>query len=189
MYLHWTVSPYQCKFTDYNFEIILVDGKWQMVMTHTPLDNLPGFNNNSPASHTWHRNTGAIGISVTGMDGSGVGVHNYGDDPITIHEIEFMCALAAMISLEYGIDVAGKVASPGENHADNVGHTVNTTGEKNILTHGECAVIDAYPTERIDLCSMIPLPPGVELTPAIRTQTGEALRSRIHAYKVELLKG
>lgn len=188
LYLHWTVSGFCALFPDYNYEVRKnpTTGLWEFVQTHNPLDNLNGYNNNAPASHTFHRNTGAIGISVTGMDGSGVGVHNFGSDAINVHEIEHLCAVAALLCITYGLNSGGTVAAPGEVHRDDKGGLRNTTGEPIIATHGECAVWDLYPTERIDLCSLVPLPAGVELTPAIRTATADGLRARIHVYAVEL---
>lgn len=184
LYLHWAVEAFGCLDAQYNLEVDLEGGKWVMKMTHNPQDNAPGLNNNSEASHTWHRNTGAIGVAISGMDGAGE--HNFGPDGVQRHEIEFLCALAAAACEKYGIDTSGLVASPGSNHADNNGNNVNTTGEPNILTHGECAVIDAYPDERWDLGSLVALPDGVDLTPAMRTATGNALRQRIHFYKTAL---
>lgn len=184
LYLHWSVAPFGCTFGDYHFMINLVDGSWVFQFTHDPRDNAPGLNNNPEASHTWHRNTGAIGIAIGGMDNASV--HDFGPDGVQRHELEYLCALAAVVCAECGIDASGVVPSPGSNHADNNGQNVNTTGEHTILTHGECAVIDAYPSERWDLGCLVPLPSGVELTPAMRTQSGDALRQRIHVYKAAL---
>lgn len=183
VYLHWSVEGYGACDGQYNFVVDLRDGKWTLLLAHDPRDNAPGLNSNSEASHTWHRNTGAVGIAINGMDGAGE--HDFGPDAVQVHELEYLCALAALVCVTYGIDSNGTVAD-GSTHADNNGNPVNTRGEHNILTHGECAVIDAYPDERWDLGSFVSLPEGVNLTPAMRSACGDALRARIHEYAVAL---
>lgn len=184
IYLHWAVAGYCNTFTDYNGMVILQNGKWVLIITHNPQDNAPGLNSNSEASHTWHRNTGALGISVAGMLNGDI--HNFGPDPINLHELEFLCAGAAALCVKYDIDSLGKVTED-QTHSDNNGNTVHTLGEPIILTHAECAVLDSYESERWDLGTLVPLPEGVDLTPQMRTQSGDALRARIHAYKLQLL--
>jgi hypothetical protein len=182
-YLHWAVSPYDSTFSDYNGMVILKDGRWALVVTHDPRDNAPGLNNNAEASHTWHRNTGAFGISIAGM--MGADVHNFGVCPVQMHQLEYLCACAAAFCVKYGIDTNGNVTN-GSTHTDNDGNPVNTTGEHNLLTHAECAVIDNYPSERWDLGSFIPLPSGVELTTEMRASCGSVLRARTHLYAAAL---
>src|ERR1700685_4524007 len=63
IYLHWCVAPLDAEFVDYNAEAEFADGKHFLHITHDPRDNAPGLNNNSEASHTWNRNTGALGIA------------------------------------------------------------------------------------------------------------------------------
>lgn len=184
IYLHWAVEAFGCLDGQYNFEVDLEGGKWVMKLTHNPQDNAPGLDNNPEASHTWHRNTGAVGIAIAGMDGARES--NFGPDGVQLHELEYLCALAALCAVTYGVDSNGTVAAPGSSHTDNNGNSVNTTGERNILTHGECAVIDAYPGERWDLGSFVALPEGVSLTPEMRTACGNALRARIHEYAAAL---
>lgn len=183
IYLHWAVEAYGCLDGQYNLEIDLEGGKWGMFLTHNPQDNAPGMDDAAMASHTWHRNTGAIGIAISGMDGAGE--HDFGPDGVQVHELEYLCALAALACVTYEIDSQGTVQN-GAVHSDNNGNSVNTRGEHNILTHGECAVIDAYPGERWDLGSLVALPNGVELTPAMRSACGDALRARIHEYAAAL---
>lgn len=184
IYLHWAVEAFGCLDAQYNLEVDLENGEWVMKVTHDPRDNAPGLDDNAEAAHTWHRNTGALGIAITGMDGASE--HDFGPDGVQRHELEFLCALAALVCLECGIEANGRVAAPGTNHLDNNRHNVNTTGEHNLLTHGECAVIDMYPGERWDLGSFVALPDGVDLTPEMRTRCGDALRTRAHLYKAAL---
>jgi hypothetical protein len=182
-YYHWTVAPHGVTFPDYNLEVVYRDGGYDIVITGNPQDNAPGFNNNPVHSHTWHRNTGAVGISIDGMDGAEV--HNFGKDAPTETELIYLCGAGAAVAAAYDIDANGAV-SEGETHIDNNGKTINTKGERNILTHGECAVIDAYPTERWDLGCLEALPEGEELTPAIRTASGDQLRALTHRIKAML---
>lgn len=184
IYLHWAVESFGCTDGAYNFEVDLEGGQWVMVLTHDPRDNVAGLDNNPEASHTWHRNTGAIGIAISGMDGATT--TDFGPDGVQLHELEYLCALAALCAVTYGVDSNGTVPAPGFNHADNNGANVNTAGEHNILTHGECAIIDSYPSERWDLGALHALPSGVSLTPAMRSQSGDALRERIHNYALVL---
>lgn len=183
--MHWEVEPYVDVDPAYNGVVPLLGGAWKMALSTDPRNQVAGLNDNPEASHTWHRNTGAVGLAIAGM--SGASTTDFGPYPVQVHQLEFLCAMAAAFAVEYGIDAAGTVPAPGSDHADNNGANVNTTGEHTILTHGECAVIDAYPTERWDLGSFVPLPAGVSLTPAMRSQCGDALRARIHGY-AEALK-
>lgn len=180
LYLHWSVGHYSTEFSDYNFQIILKNNKWVIDITGNPEDNVPGLNNNTIHSHTWRRNSNALGICVSGMYNGNI--HNFGPEPVTTNEIMYLCGAAAAACKAYNIDASGKVIQ-GTNHLDNDGNNLNTLGEFNILSHAECAIIDKYPSERIDLGSLEPLPIGVDLTPAIRTQSGNILRSVIHRIK------
>jgi hypothetical protein len=189
IYLHWAVEPFGCTDGAYNFEVDLEGGQWVMKMTHDPRDNMAGLNENAAASHTWERNTDAIGIAISGMDGATS--TDFGPDGVQLHELEYLCALAAIVSVDYGVDTMGKVPAPGRTHPssnDSGDHpgSVNTTGENNIETHGTVAEYDDYPGERWDLGCLHALPPGVSLTAQMRTASAEALRQRIHAYAAAL---
>jgi hypothetical protein len=115
----------------------------------------------------------------------GADVHNFGICPVQMHQLEFLCAAAAAFCVKYGVDTNGTVVT-GWTHTDNDGNPVNTAGEHNLLTHAECAVIDAYPSERWDLGSFIPLPAELDLTTAMRSACGDALRARAHLYAAAL---
>ncbi len=189
LYLHWTVAPFGCTFGDYNGEADYESGNWKMIVTHDPRDNAVGVNNNEPASHTWHRNTGAVGVSIAGM--SGASQHDFGPDAVTLTGLEHLCACAAAFATRYGIDALGTVTAGATHQGDN--GTVNTLGEHTILTHAECANADGYlcgftndPDCRWDLGSLVALPDGVSLTREMVSQCGDALRQRVHAYKTAL---
>ena len=178
-YLHWSVAPHGDEFPDYNLMVLLVNGAYEIAVTHDPRDNADGVNNNAPASHTWHRNTGAIGISIDGMDGATV--DNFGPDALDAHTLWTLCAAGAAVCIAYGLDANGKVTK-NRPHADNNGATVNTTGETVIATHAEAAVWDSYESERWDLgCFEAQSTP---LTVAERMAHGDILRSVIHDIKL-----
>jgi len=183
LYAHWTVAGANCDFTDYNGEEKFVGGVHSLTLEHNPLDEIAGYNNDPEIAGTWHRNTGSIACAITGMDGATE--NNFGPDPVTAEGLLYLCAMMAAFCHKYEIDANGKVTI-NEQHQDNNGKTINTLGEWNLLTHGEVAVIDAYPSERFDLGVLTPLPCGLELTPAMRTLCGTALRTLTHRIKLEL---
>jgi hypothetical protein len=185
LYLHWTVAGMGCDFDDYNVEAKVEQEAWLFKLEHNPQDEIPGFDSNPEIAGTWHRNTGSIAIAITGMDGATE--EDFGPDGVTWSGLQWLCGGAAALCVKYGIDANGTVPAPGSNHLDNNNSNVNTTGEHNILTHGEVAVLDFYPSERWDLGSFVPLPDGVSLTPEMRSQCGDALRQLIRTYKLAIL--
>jgi hypothetical protein len=190
LYLHWTLSPFGCTFADYNGEVDFEGGDWVMIVTHDPRDNAAGLTSSAGAAHTWHRNTGAVGVAIAGM--TGATQHDFGPDRVTPVGLDHLCAAAAAFASRYGIDALGTVPH-GSTHADNDGDLINTNGEQNILTHAECAIIDGYlcgftadPDCRWDLGSLTAMPAGTSLTKAMVSQCGDALRQRVHAYAAAL---
>lgn len=183
-YYHWSVAPHGDEFPDYNVMALLKDGMYELVVTHDPRDNAPGLNDNVEAAHTWHRNTGAIGISIDGMDGATV--NDFGSDALNEHALWALCAAGAAVAIAYGVDASGVVPIPGETHVDNNGNNRNTSGEPNVATHAEAAIWDFYPSERWDLGCFEALPEGTALTPAMRTASGNALRALTHRIKLQL---
>lgn len=189
IYLHWAVEAFGCLDGAYNFEVDFENGQWVMKMTHDPRDNMAGLDNNAEASHTWERNTNAIGIAITGMDGAST--TNFGPDGVQMHELEFICALAAAVAVHYGVDTMGIVPAPGRTHpssndSGNCPNPVNTTGEFVIETHATCAMYDDYRTERWDFGTLRALPEGVSLTDEMRKTCAAALRERAHVYAAAL---
>jgi hypothetical protein len=178
IYDHWTVAAQGCDFTDYNGEAKLVNGAHVLTLEHNPLDEIVGFNSAPEIAGTWHRNTGSIACAIAGMDGATE--TDFGPDAVTVAGLTYLCAMNAAFARHFSIDVLGRVPSPGENHAGNNGQLINTSGEHNMETHGEVAVIDGYASERWDLGSFAPLPADVALTSAMRTQCGDALRLMTH---------
>jgi len=172
LYGHWQAGAWGCTDANYNGETDLVNGAWAHVITHDPRDNARQISGDmSYAAHTFGRNSFAFGASITGMNEAST--TDFGPCPVQLYELEFFCSLAAAVAKKYGIDVSG---TSGGAHP----------GEPNFATHAECAVWDGYPSERWDFGCLCPLPPGVQLTPAMRTQSADALRVRIHTYNLAL---
>lgn len=185
IYLHWTVGHYGQDFPDYNASIRLADDHFYFDVTHNPQDNAVGVNNNSPASHTYMRNTGAFGISTDDMVFATT--TDFGPEPTTLFAVEFLCAGVAAIGSSYDIDLSGK--SDGGAFS----------GEPNVLTHAEAANLTGHPMqyspygpppigtmERWDYATLVPVPQGVQVTSDMATTVGNALRQRAHLYKAAL---
>jgi hypothetical protein len=188
-YLHWTVAPPYVSFPDYNGSVVQHEGSFALSVTHDPRDNAAGLTPNAPASHTWQRNTNAVGFAIGGMDGASQ--QDFGPNPVTVAGLEWLCAGMAAFAAKYKLDAMGSVPPPGTTHKSDAAGTVNTTGEPVIITHAEAALFDAYfcgytddPDCRWDLGSFVAQPDGV--TPTMAHQCGEALRLRIHTYKIAL---
>lgn len=164
IYLHWAVAPFGCLFDDYNFMIDLEGGRWVMKTTRNPQNNIPGMNDDPMASHTWHRNSWALGIAIGGMDGATT--TNFGADPVQLHELQYLCACAAAVAHRYDVQAD-----------DDLGG-----GEHTIMTHAEAALQDGYFGERWDLALFAPGP----LTESGARYHGELLRKRVRAYKIAL---
>jgi hypothetical protein len=164
IYLHWAVAPFGCVFDDYNAMVDLENDRWVLKITRNPQNNIPGLNQDPMAEHTWHRNSWALGIAIGGMDGATT--HNFGQDPVQLHELQYLCAGAAALALKYDVQAD-----------DDLGG-----GEHTIMTHAEAALQDAYFGERWDLAMF---EPGL-LTPDGARYHGNLLRSRIRTIKVAL---
>lgn len=92
--LHWSASKYNQVFPEYHFCIDDIGNVWQN-------DNAdPG----DTLGHTWHRNTGRVGISASAMYNATS--EDYGDYPWTKRQMESMCALTAKIAVKYKINLS-----------------------------------------------------------------------------------
>ena len=182
VYFHWSAGAMSNCDAAYNVEALIADNTWALQITHDPQDNVVGLNDRPMAAHTYKRNAGAVGIAITGMDGAGVGPHDFGADPVTVMGLTHLCAAGAAVAGKYGISIAG--LSSGTPYG----------GEPSILTHAEAAMrvgnppqYADYRSERWDLASLAPLPTDVSLTPQMAETCGNALRALARAYKVALL--
>jgi hypothetical protein len=108
IYLHWSAGHYQTQFDDYHINIgpggeIYIDGDLS-----------------DSKNHTWHRNTGAIGIALDCCyEGS---PDNLGPEPPTDSQIEAMARVIAVLSGALGLTIDGS----------------------HVMTHAEAANIDGY---------------------------------------------
>jgi len=199
IYLHWVVAPFHHEFADYNAEIDLDDAgqHWKMIVTHDPRDNARNVNNNPVASHTYRRNTGAVGIAVAGMDDATF--KDFGPDPIQMHELEFLCACAAAFAQKYDVqaDAPAPMMYPGEGrpdrertimtHAEAALTTPSDDNKGNHFTHYYCFKAGSDPDCRWDLAATNPQSAAPTEDQAFAT--GEQLRQRIRQYKVALQNG
>jgi hypothetical protein len=186
IYLHWSVGHYAEDFPDYNVSVAFNAGHFTLDITGNPQDNVAGFNNNPEHSHTFMRNTGAVGIATDDMyDGN---EHDFGPEPLTLQTLEYLCAAAAAVATRYGVDANGQ--SSGSPYG----------GEPTILTHAEAANLVGSPVqysaygpkplgdvERWDLSTFQPTPEGVDVSVTTATQCGNAMRQRAHAYKLAMV--
>lgn len=185
IYRHWSVGHLAEDFPDYNGSLAFSGGHFRYVVTHNPQDNAIGVNQNEPASHTYHRNTGAFGIATDDMVFATT--HDFGDEGVTLMAVEFLCAGVSAVAAAYNIDLAAPVA-----HGP-------FSGEPAVLTHAEAADRPGSPAqyapygpgstcERWDFATLVPLPEGISLSSEMANMTGAALRTREHAYKVEIVR-
>ena len=114
IYLHWTAGRYGQLYDDYHFNI---DADGSIYQTCTQLTELK--------SHTWQRNTGAIGIAL--CCACGALPHNgrdtdFGKFPPTPRQIDAAGKLVAKLAQGLNIPI----------------------DRGNVLTHCEAALIDGY---------------------------------------------
>jgi hypothetical protein len=114
IYLHWTAGNYHQFFEDYHLNI---DKDGEIVLMHEDLTKV--------IAHTWHRNTGAIGIAlccaVGAVANNGLDT-DFGKQPPTGAQIESLSRVLAIL-------------------ADVLAIEINT---QTILTHCEAASLDGY---------------------------------------------
>lgn len=183
LYGHWTVGHYGQDFPDYNISVRYDGAHFSLDIVGDPRDNAIGVNQNAVHSHTFHRNTGALGISTDDMVFANE--HDFGPEPLTMMTLEYLCAGIAAAAAKYRIDLHG-VSMQGP-----------FAGEPTFLTHAEAANRPGYPPqyanyfitgERWDLASFVALPAGVVLTADMATACGNALRARAALIKAAIAK-
>lgn len=181
IYGHWTVGHRDQDFPDYNGSVAFDGAHFHLHIPHDPRDNAIGVNNNTPASHTYHRNTGAFGIATDDMVFATT--HDFGTEGVTMMTIEYFCAGIAAVAKKYDIDLQGKV------------HGGAYSGEPTFFTHAEAADHSGAPSqyeaygpattfERWDFLTFVPIPQGVTFTNS--SICGNALRTRAQNYKLKL---
>ena len=114
IYLHWTAGRYGQFYDDYHFNI---DADGSIYQTCTQLTELK--------SHTWHRNSGAIGIALCCAYGAlphnGIDTE-FGSYPPTARQIDAAGKLVARLTLGLGLPI-----------------DIDT-----VMTHCEAALLDDY---------------------------------------------
>ena len=150
IYLHWTAGHYATTYDDYHLNIT-GDGE-----LHASCEGLTDYK-----EHTWHRNGGAIGISiccccdaVAYADGS----VDFGSEPPTQQQIETLARLVGVLCKELELPV----------------------NDNYVMTHAEAADLDDYgPSstfERWDLWKL-------DDDEGELCDGGELIRSKARAYQ------
>lgn len=143
VYLHWSAGHYGQFFSDYHINI---DKDGSVYMSTNDLATV--------LAHTWHRNSGAIGVSLAACYGATTA--NWGAEPPTIEQVEAMAQVACVLAeaLDLTIDAA------------------------RIMTHAEAANEDGYGPqqtwERWDLWMLPGVPAG---------EGGNVIRGKANWYR------
>lgn len=132
IYLHWTAGAPHQFFKDYHFN---VDDDGAIIATTDDLT--------TRKSHTWRRNSGAIGIAMccaTGAQCWADGTIDFGEYPPTAEQIDETAKLVAVLCEELGIEISSE----------------------SVMTHCEAAELDDYgpstTVERWDLWKLPDIP-------------------------------
>ncbi len=131
IYYHWAVEDYGCTDSAYNLEVYLPSGanEFAIKITNTPLGNVAG-TPEAESDHTYRRNTGAVGVAISGLVGATYS--NLGAEPVTLHSEEFLCAAGAAVAKKYGIECDAP--------ASGVYYPSELASEHTIMTHSEAAL-------------------------------------------------
>ena len=104
IYLHWSAGHYGQFFDDYHINIDK-DGS-----IYASTDDL-----SEVLAHTYHRNTGAVGVSLACC--AGATSNDLGDEPPTTAQIDAMAKVVMVLCDEFGLEI----------------------NKDNVMTHGEAA--------------------------------------------------
>lgn len=94
LYMHWTAGSYNRAYPSYHINIL----KNGSIVSLGDLAR--------PARHTWNRNTGSIGLSLT--CGKGAGRQTLGDQPPTVEQIESLAKVIAVLTEKLDIPIDKK---------------------------------------------------------------------------------
>lgn len=188
-YDHWTAFDYTTTFPDYNLTIARGPGsdRFLAYYTHSVSDNALGTN---MASHTYRRNTHAVGIAVACLKGGSPS--SFGLFPLLPDELEVLCAVNGAVAAKYGLDLEG-VDSEGnpflQTHAESSIHTASVDGlvsYSNYFLGNVDLPVDnprrADPDCRWDLGLFTPS--SGPLTEAIAIAHGDLIRQRSRQFKL-----
>lgn len=149
IYLHWTAGGYHQFYDDYHLNI---DNDGAIICTCDDFTELK--------SHTWRRNSDAIGIALcccAGAQAYAGGVIDFGDYPPTAEQIDTAARVVAILCEEIGLGI----------------------NQQTVMTHCEAAEIDDYgpstTCERWDLWFLPDVPGDGELKPGGGVIRGKAL--------------
>jgi hypothetical protein len=109
LYLHWSAGHYHQHYDDYH---ISIDNDGSVVVTTDDLSTV--------LPHTWHRNTGAVGITLA--CGANADSNDLGKEPPTDAQIEAMAQVIAVLTSVFTV----------------------TIDPQHVMTHAEAANIDGY---------------------------------------------
>lgn len=105
---HWTAGSHAWNSLAAEHYHFGIDGAGQVHEgDHTPEDNI-SVSDNDYAAHTYHANTGAIGVAVCAMAGASIGANNWiswGSAPMLDIQINALIRMTADLCDRYGIPV------------------------------------------------------------------------------------
>lgn len=107
IYLHWSAGRYNQSFDDYHINIL---GDGRIDLTCKLFSDLK--------SHTWKRNSGAIGISLSAMYNGKP--DNFGQYPPTPAQIETLAQVVAKLCVEIGLPINSNTVMTHAEAADNL---------------------------------------------------------------------
>lgn len=149
IYLHWTAGNYGNYSDDYHINI---DSNGSIVISGYDLTELK--------SHTWRRNSNAVGIAMCCCAGAvaySADNIDFGSQPPTEQQIDVMAKVVAVLCEELGLVI----------------------NSNNVLTHCEAAELDGYgpstTCERWDLWSLPDIPGDGALKPGGGVIRGKAI--------------
>ena len=149
IYLHWSAGRYGQFFDDYHLNI---DSDGTIIATTDDLTEV--------LVHTWHRNTGAVGIALAccpGAEANSGENADFGEYPPTADQIDTMARVVAVLCKGLGIPV----------------------DLEHVMTHCEAAEEDGYgpstTCERWDLWYLPDIPGDGEMKPGGEVIRGKAI--------------
>ena len=160
IYLHWTAGRYNQVFDEYH---LCIGRDGEIYLTCEELYELK--------AHTWHRNTGSVGLTICcayqatcRLNGKAIPFIDFGPYAPTQAQIEMLAKVIAVITQELDLDI----------------------NEDTVMTHQEAASLDGYgpgdgdPDLRWDLWYLPNRPITERLVQGGRVLRGKAIWYRFH---------
>lgn len=107
IYLHWTAGKYGQMYDDYHLNIDQDGSIWASTDDFS-----------ETLSHTWHRNTASIGITI--CCGYGATTEDLGDYPPTVAQIDSMAQVIAVLAPALWLTIDSKRVMTHAEAADNI---------------------------------------------------------------------